>query len=119
MFADTITITINAVAKVLTRINQDKYSSEYILRDVNDSFRLQIRNTILTDKSRGVTIERHNVELVQTVFATATTPVVVRKAYSVFENEATDGVTAPLNFDLGFTGFFTSANLTKLINLES
>lgn len=120
MFADTITITINAVAKVLNRINQDGYSSEYFLRGSADEFRLKIRNTNYINKATGKVTDRHNVELIQTVYpvAPATVPV-VRKAYTVLENERPDGVTDPLNFDLGFVGWFTSANITKLLNLES
>lgn len=120
MFSDTITITINAVAKVLIRINQDEYSSEYFLRDTLDEFRLKIRHTSYTNKSNGVLTDRHNVELVQTVYPVS--PAVVsnfRKTYVVLENERPDGVTEPLNFDLGFAGFLISANLTKLINYES
>lgn len=120
MFADTITITINSVAKVLTRINQDGYSSEYFLRGALDEFRLKIRNTSYTDKTRGKQVARHNVEFVQTVYPVSPATVsTVRKAYTVLENEDTDGVTDPLNFNLGFVGFFTSPNVTKLINWES
>lgn len=121
MFSDTITVTINAVAKVLTRINQDKYSSEYYLRSAVDEFRMRIRHSSYSDKLRvGKVIDRHNVELIQTIFpvAPATIPT-IRKAYVILENEASDGVTDPLNFDLGFAGFLTSGNVTKLINWES
>lgn len=119
-FADTITLTINSVAKVLARINQDSYGSEYFLRGTLDEFRLKIRNTSYVDKTRGKTIDRHNVEFTQTVYPVSPATVsTVRKAYSVFENERTDGITDPLNFDLGFVAFASSANLTKLINYES
>lgn len=121
MFSDTITVTINAVATVLTRINQDKYSSEYYLRSVTDEFRMRIRHSSYSDKLRvGKVIDRHNVELIQTIFpvAPATIPT-IRKAYVILENEASDGVTNPLNFDLGFAGFLNSGNVTKLINWES
>lgn len=120
MFADTITFTINAVAKVLNRINQDAYSSEYFLRGTADEFRAKIRHTSYTNKTTGVLTDRHNVELVQTIYPVAPETVnTVRKAYVVLENERPDGVTDPLNFDLGFVGFLDSANITKLINYES
>lgn len=121
MFADTITITINAEAKVLTRVNQDKYSSEYRLRGVDSEFKLLIRNTSYVDKTLGgKTIDRHNVELTQIVYpvAPATVPT-RRKAYLVFENENSDGVIAPTKFDLGLVAFATEANITKLVNWES
>lgn len=119
MFADTITFTIDSVAKVLNRINQDGYSSEYFLRTTADEFRAKIRHSSYTDKA-GRSIDRHNVELVQTVYAaTADDTDVIRKAYIVLENERDDGVTDPLNFSLGFVGFVDSANVTKLLNYES
>lgn len=120
MFADQITITINAVAKVLNRINQDTYSSEYFLRTATDDFRLKLRHSTYVNKLTTKTVDRHTAELTQTVYAVApTTSNTIRKAYSVLENERADGVTDPLNFDLGFVGFFNSANITKLINYES
>lgn len=121
MFSDTITITINSVAKVLTRINQDKYSSEYLLRGTTDEFRLAIRNTNYTDKARGgKVVDRHAVELVQTVYPISPSTIpVIRKSYHVFENERTDGITDPVKFDAGFVAFFTEGNITKLVNLES
>lgn len=119
MFTDTVTITVNSVAKILTRINQDKYSSEYLLRGATDEFHLRIRHSSFTDKTRGVTVDRHNVEFVQTVYATPTTSAINRKAYVVLENDNRDGLTEPLNFDLGFAGFLTSGNITKLVNWES
>ena len=118
-FSDTITFTINAVAKVLNRINQDSYSSEYFLRSTTDEFRAKIRQTNYVAKNGKIT-DRHNVELTQTVYPVApATLSTVRKAYVVLENERPDGITEPLNFDLGFVGFLTSPNITKLINYES
>lgn len=121
MFADTITITINSVARILTRVNQDGYSSEYLLRDALSEFRLTIRNTSYVDKTRGGRkVDRHTCQLIQTVYpispATAGT---VRKSYQVIENDQLDGVTEPLNFTLGFIGFFTNTNITKMLNWES
>jgi hypothetical protein len=52
MFADPSVVTINAVAKNLVRINQDKYSSEYLLRSSTEEFRLNIRNSSYADKKR-------------------------------------------------------------------
>lgn len=119
-FADTLTITINSVAKVLNRINQDQYSSEYFLRGTTEEFRLKIRHTSYTNSVTGKLTDRHNVELVQTVYPVApATVATIRKSYVVLENERADGVTDPLNFDLGFAAFLSSANLTKLLNYES
>lgn len=121
MFADTITITINSVTKVLTRVNQDGYSSEYLLRGTLDEFRLTIRNSQYVDKQRGGRkVDRHTCQLIQTVYPVAPATVgITRKAYNVIENDTVDGVTDPLNFSLGFVGFLTNTNITKMLNWES
>jgi hypothetical protein len=121
MFSDTLTITINSVAKVLTRINQDGYSSEYFLRESDGSFTLRIRNTSFNDKARLSTgVDRHNVELIHQLYPVAPSSVgVKRKAYFVLENDQSDSTTSALNFDLGLLAFGTSANVTKLLNRES
>lgn len=114
----TLTVTINAVAKVLTRIRDDGYSSEYLLRGTLDEYRLQIRHSKYTDKNRGgKVVDRHNVELVHTVYPVSPSVVpTIRKAYVVLENEATDDSTAALNFDNGTLAFLSSANVADLIN---
>jgi hypothetical protein len=120
MFADPAVVTINAVAKNLVRINQDKYSSEYLLRSTTEEYRLNIRNTSYTDKTRGVVINRHNVELVHTVFPVApATLSTIRKTYTVIENQIGDTLTDPRNVALGIYAFLTSAFIDKLMNFES
>nr|QDH91212.1 MAG: hypothetical protein H2Bulk341670_000002 [Leviviridae sp.] len=72
MFANTLTLTINAVAKVLTRVNQDNFGSFYKFADGVEAITMQIRHTTDTVKG-GVSINRHNVYVERTVFATPTT----------------------------------------------
>lgn len=120
MFADPAVVTINAVAKNLVRINQDKYSSEYMLRSAADEIRLNIRNSSYTDKKRGTVIDRHNAEIVQTVFPVApATLSTVRKTYVVIENQRGDTLVDPRHVAVGLLAFLTSANIDKLMNFES
>lgn len=120
MFADPAVVTINAVAKNLVRINQDKYSSEYMLRTTTEEYRLNLRNTSYLDKKRGVTIDRHNAELIHTVFPVApATLSTIRKVYSVIENQQGDTLVDPRNAALGLFAYLNSANIDKLMNLES
>lgn len=120
MFSDTITITINAVPKILVRVNQDQYSSEYLLKSATDCFRLRLRNTSYTDKTRGgQKVDRHTAELIQEVFAVAPAPSLIRKTYTVFENDTNDTVVDPAKFVVGKLAFLTEANVTKLLNWES
>lgn len=119
-FSDPTVITINAVAKNLVRINQDKYSSEYRLRTATDDYSLNIRNSSYFDKKRGVTVDRHNVELVHTVFPVApATLSTVRKAYFVFENQVGDTLTDPAYTAAALGAFITFANAQKMMNSES
>lgn len=120
MFADPAVVTINAVAKNLVRINQDKYSSEYLLRTATEEHRLNIRNTSYTDKKRGVVIDRHNAEIVHTVFPVS--PAIlstIRKTYVVIENQRGDTLVDPRNVALGLLAYLNSGNIDKLMNQES
>ena len=123
MFSDPQTLTIGGVAKALQKINQDQYSSEYLLRTSTEEYRLSIRNTSGTNKSRGVVIDRHNVELIHTVFPVApATTSFIRKVYFVIENQQGDTLTDPVNVAAGLFAWATassSANTTKLLNFES
>jgi len=123
MFADPQTVTINAVARAMVRINQDKYSSEYRLLLADREFKFNIRNTTYLDKKRGVTLNRHNVELIETVFPVAPATIsFVRKAYFVVENQLGDTLVDPVYDASGLCAWLTAtsnANLTKLMNSES
>lgn len=120
-FPDTITLTVNAVAKVLTRINSGKdYASEYRLRGTTDEYRLMIRHSTFVEKSTGVSRNRHNVEVTHRVFAIAPAIVdTVRKSYIVLEEPVSDVVTDVQKFDEAFVAFASAANITKLLNYES
>jgi hypothetical protein len=122
-FADPAVVTINGVANSLVRIRQDGYSSEYLLRSSTSELKLNIRNTSYQDKKRGVTIDRHNAELIQTVFPVApATLSTIRKAYVVIENQQGDTLVDPTNVAsalLAFLNASSAANVTKMLNLES
>nr|UJQ85378.1 MAG: hypothetical protein 2 [Leviviridae sp.] len=123
MFADPQSVTVNAVAKSMQKINQDKYSSEYLLVSATDEFRLHIRNTSALNRQRGVVINRHNVELVHTVYPVApATLSTVRKVYFVIENQQGDTLADPTYVASALFAWATassSANITKLLNFES
>lgn len=92
-FSATLTFTVNAVAKVLNRINQDKYSSEYLLRTGTETWQAFIRHTKETPRGSAVTFDRHNIELIHTIAATPTTAEIRRQYYLVARVPATDDVT--------------------------
>nr|UJQ85249.1 MAG: hypothetical protein 2 [Leviviridae sp.] len=121
MFSDPATVTINAVAKNLIRINQDGYTSEYLLKETTGEYRLRIRNTSYVDKTRaGKKVDRHNVELTHTIYPVApVTQPEIRKAYMVFENDVGGDTGLMAKTVAGLSAFMTEANATKMINFES
>lgn len=124
MFADPAVISINGVNKSLNRISGPANGiSEYLLRSATDEYRLTVRNTSRTEKGTGVKFDRHNVELIHTVFAVAPATIsTVRKTYAVIENQQGDTLTDPTYVAAGVCGFLTAtsnANITKLMNNES
>lgn len=83
------TIVINdGTSRTLARINGGEYSSEYFLRDTTLQYVLKIRHSRTKATATKPAYERHNVEIVKTVFAVGDTPAVVTKFYFVMEQEA-------------------------------
>jgi imidazole glycerol phosphate synthase subunit HisF len=115
MLGDTLTVTLPVGgAKVLNKINQDGYTSEYFLKGTLSEYRAKVRHSTAT--SGGVTRERHNVEFTEKVYATATVAEYVRKVYLVFENVPND-----VDDDnvLGFVALFDAAFVEDLVGWES
>lgn len=77
----TITVPVNAVNKVLKRINQDEHSSEYHLKEATQSFTLLIRHSKSKATPSKPSVDFHNMELVQRVFPTPTAPEIVRRSF--------------------------------------
>lgn len=120
MFSDTLAITVDGVEKSLTRINQDAYASEYLLREDTGEFSLRIRNTSYVRKATAVKVDRHNVELVHTVYGIeASDPAIVRKVYIIFENDRGDPLADAEANTTGLVTFLTEANILKMLNWES
>ncbi|DAD51550.1 TPA_asm: coat protein [ssRNA phage Esthiorhiza.2_34] len=121
MFADTITLTGNSVAHVLTRINQDGYSSEYYLRETAGEYRMFIRNSRITDKKRpNVVIDQHNVDLTHTLFpAVPGDPPVIRRSFWTLQNQQGDTLVDPkYDADALLAFISTSGNIAKMQNFE-
>jgi hypothetical protein len=90
MIGNTITITVGVTDKVLTLINQDGYSSEYLLKDTASEFRLRIRHSKTKATAAKPSYDRHNVELVETVYADGDVDEFERKFYFVIEQKPDD-----------------------------
>jgi hypothetical protein len=73
MFANTITLTINAVAKILQRVNQDNFGSEYSFVDGTESIVMKIRHSTDAADGDGLVLKRHNVFVEHIIFPTVST----------------------------------------------
>jgi hypothetical protein len=86
MFSNTLTLTINAVDKVLKRTNQDAFGSvyEFTAGDGSEYIAMKIRHSKEKNSSslasKGVIVNRANVFFERIIFATPTT---VERYYSV------------------------------------
>ncbi len=119
MLGDTITITVNSVAKALSKINQDQYSSEYFLKEALGEFRLKVRHSKDKVAAGKLPRDRHVITFTETVYGTLTTAEVVRQSSVTVVGNYSD-VIANQQYDAsGLLAYCTPANITKLINWES
>lgn len=110
-FGATLTITVNAVAKVLNRINQDNYGSEYYLRSSLDEYRVKIRHSKDSPNASGQVYDRHNVEVTRTVFATTTVPQYTQVNSYTNKTLVSDSVTDAGYLFAGFVDYLDSATV--------
>jgi hypothetical protein len=94
MLGNTLTLPQAGGDKVLIKINQDSYSSEYLLRATLDEYRVRIRHSkAAANNGRAYEADRHNVEVVQTIFQAGDVPQYERKFYFVIETKPGDTAT--------------------------
>lgn len=103
-FPATITLTINAVAKVLTRNNQDNFGSEYQYNGATESIVLKIRHSVDNVDGDGLVMKRHNVFVEHVVFPT---PVAAMKKFTA---------TCTIRQDR-YSGIVESVDLGKALNV--
>lgn len=101
------------------KINQDSYSSEYLAKSALSETRVRIRHTKTKATADRPSYERHNVELVTTVYKTESAAEYQRKTYIVLEQ-------LPSDMDVKLTDCLcdwliatANANTTSLLNWES
>jgi hypothetical protein len=116
MFANTLTLTIDGVAKTLTRINQDNFGSSYKFKDGTEQINLQFRNS--TEKSGSVSIDRHNMFVERTIYAT---PTAQEQYYTASATLRVKSTNDPVLLDKLTAGFITllTAQKAGLIGGES
>lgn len=89
MFGNTLTLPHVDGNVVMKLINQDGYSSEYLFRDALHQYTFKIRHS-KTKNGGSASKDRHNVEVVETVFAVGDVAEVERKFYFVIEQAPND-----------------------------
>jgi hypothetical protein len=106
-FGATITLTVNSVAKVLNRINQDNYGSEYSLESALDSWNLKIRHSVDKPDGDGMVMKRHNFYLEHVTFPTSTLPMYKESVAWTMRHGKTDG-----NIQVGYDAKAVAAYLS-------
>lgn len=125
MFTDPQTITLDGAggtAKALVKINQDSYGSEYFLQDAGglSEYRMKVRHSKETVKNGANAVDRHNVEITQTVYPTTAVPNGrTRQIYVVLRNEPGDDLSACNDLMEALPYWLTEAFITKLLAWES
>jgi hypothetical protein len=116
MLANTLTLTINSVAKVLTRINQDNYGSEYRLVSATERIILKIRHTSTT--SSGSKFDQHNVMVEWTkIPAAPALPSVMTASTTLRGQIGTDP--AELDYLSDALGVLVAAQLAAIVQGDS
>ncbi len=91
-FGATYTVTINAVAKVLNRIKDGDFFSEYRLLETTGMWGVFIKHSEYVNATTKETYYRHNLELRHTLYANGTTPERVRRSYLVYDVPRADSL---------------------------
>jgi len=117
MLANTLTVTIDSVAKVLVRVNQDQFSSQYQLKTALESLVLKVRNT--TEKQSGFVYDRHNVELSYLIYATVDDSEKHYVVSQTFKNRSVGGDPAYLAKCVAGLATLVNAQSTSIVGGES
>lgn len=118
MLTDPQTITVNAVAKNMPRINQDNNTSVYRLRSTTDEYVLTIKHND-GKITGGVAGEGHVIKVQYTLFATATVPQSTTLIWLTIQNQDGMDLTQVKNVALALCAYATGATIDKLLNGES
>ena len=117
MFADTIVVPCSTGNVTVTKINQDSFGSVFRYNDATHEMKLTIRHSKTT--KNGVAYDRHNVELLETIYATSTVPEYTRTMYFVIQQLPSDSGYVNADAIADWMIASTNAALVKLMNWES
>lgn len=104
---------------VVTKINQDGYGSEYMFRNSTGQMRVKVRHSERKATAQTAAIDRHNVEITQTVFGVDDAADLQRKVYIVIEQEPSDTDIKLVDALCDWLIATAGANITSLLNWSS
>jgi len=110
-FSATFTWTINAVAKILNRVKEMDYASEYRLYETDGMYQVFIRHNDRVDPVSKETYLRHNLEFRHIIYASGSTPERTNKYFFVYDVPRA-GALAQIGYEAAEFG--SKANLTSL-----
>lgn len=119
MFGNTLVLPLSTGNVTLVKINQDGYASEYLVKEALRQIRVRIRHSKTKATADRVSYDRHNVEIVETVFATSTVPEFERKDYVVIERLPSDANVVNTDGMADWLISSVNANALSLIAWES
>lgn len=103
----------------LIKINQDQYSSEYLFKNSTTQYRARVRHSKTAPTGDRPAYDRHNFEVVQTIFAAGEVPEYERKFYFVWEVLPSETSLALADAVSDLTIASSNAFLTSLLAWES
>lgn len=101
------------------KINQDKYSSEYLAKASLYEMSVRIRHSKTKAKDGTTVMDRHNVEIIRTTYATAELPQKSSKTYIVLEREPSDNDVKDIDALADWLIATANSNILSLLNWES
>jgi hypothetical protein len=111
--------TLAVAGATLVKVNQDNYSSEYMFRDATHQLVAKIRHTKTNATTSRPSYDRHNFEVVETVFPDGEDAGYERKFYFVMEQLPQDTAVALADGVADLMIASTNAFLNALVGWES
>lgn len=120
MLAEPQTLTINAVARNLARINNgDSNAGTFRLRSPTEELLLNIRHGLGVKVAGGAVGETHLVKVTDRILAVGTTPAQEFNAWVAIHIPQTFDLARAKNNVVGLRDYLTSALLDKVLNGEA
>lgn len=116
MLTSPTTVTIDGVAKNLSRINQDNFSSTYFLKESGREIKLVIRHSY-EGKSGPLQYERHNIDITDTTWDGEGNPTTIQ-AYTVFRMKRGSDAAAAIDLTTALNAWVTT-NVAAIAGWES